>query len=351
MDNFLNFINNHDKHFKKYESIDEIDKSSLSGWLYIFCASCYDQDVNKLFNEVVDKFGKTINQLFVRLDQYEPEVDMKNIEAIHCTLASERERLLKAFLNERTSIRAVVGMEYFIGCRNLIKVLMLIIVYITDEEIIMYEEFYANKNKDEYSKLFDKIQTYLEEIKRDDQFELKIDTNIYEDVTDDIFVCEFCNSNFTNQYNLTIHQRTAKYCLKLQQKLNSQDIKDQTTENIKEIKCEFCNKEFTLKSNLKIHYNSCFSKREFEIKKELTKKYEKELEELIEKKDKEFYEYKQTIEKEFTEKYEKQLLKLKYRIDYLEKNNFKLENEINNYKNILFSKIEILSDFILKNNK
>jgi hypothetical protein len=353
MDNFLTFVNNHDKHFKKYDSIDNIDKSSLSGWLYIFCASAYDQDITKLFEELVDKFGKTINQLFVRMDQYDPEVNVQNIEAIHCTLPNQRERLIKAFLNERTSIKPVAGLEYFTNSRNLIKVLMLIIVFISDEEIVMYEEFYAKKNKVEYSKLFDKIQEYLEEIKKNNDFELKIENDINEPIVDKGLVCEFCNTTFTNQTNLNVHQRTAKYCLKLQQNLKSENTeeKDNTSNNII-LNCEYCNKEFTVKSNLKTHYSSCVLKREHDIKKEITDKYEKQLEDLKQTKDKELEELRQVKDKQFSEysqSIKEEILKLKLTNEHLEKINTKLEKEVDNYKNMLFLKVEILSDFILKN--
>jgi len=134
--NFLTFIQNHSKHFKKYDNLNSIEKSSIAGWLYIFTAYCYDKDITKILPEFTDKFGKTLRELFERLFEYNDEVNITNIEAIQCTLPCERERLVKAFLKMRTPIRPVVGNEYFIKCRNLIKILMLIIVYISDEDII-----------------------------------------------------------------------------------------------------------------------------------------------------------------------------------------------------------------------
>ena len=117
-------------------TVSSINKSSITGWLYIFSAYCYDGDITKILPEFTDKFGKTLRELFERLFEYNDEVSITNIEAIQCTLPCERERLVKAFLKMRTPIRPVVGNEYFIKCRNLIKILMLIIVYISDEDII-----------------------------------------------------------------------------------------------------------------------------------------------------------------------------------------------------------------------
>ena len=117
-------------------TVSSINKSSITGWLYIFSAYCYDGDITKILPEFTDKFGKTLKELFERLIQYKEEVNIKNIEAIHCTLPCERERLIKGYLRCKTPIKPTVGNEYFIKCRNLIKILMLIIVYISDEDII-----------------------------------------------------------------------------------------------------------------------------------------------------------------------------------------------------------------------
>lgn len=54
--------------------------------------------------------------------------------------------------------------------------------------------------------------------------------------------CQFCNKNFTNISSFNHHQKTAKYCLKIQN-----DIKSV------EIKCQYCNKIFSKQSNLNQH--------------------------------------------------------------------------------------------------
>ena len=271
---FLTFIENHNKHFKKYEDLNSIDRSSITGWLYIFCAYCYDRDITKILPEFTDKFGKTLKELFERLNQYEDEVNITNIEAIQCRLSCERERLVKAYLKLRTPIRSVVGTEYFIKCRNLIKILMLIIVYISDEDIIKYEASYSNykngKNDSEYTELFDRIERYIDKIKENDEFELKIEENVHIQILDDnkeSSICTFCNKQFSNIYNLKQHQKIAKYCIQLQNNLT--ENKDEQKGN--EFECEFCSKNFTKKSILKAHYVSCKLKKHIEDKEELEK--------------------------------------------------------------------------------
>jgi hypothetical protein len=112
--------------------------------------------------------------------------------------------------------------------------------------------------------------------------------------------CNFCSKIFSSKYSLNIHQKTTKYCLKLQGKLD--------TEN--DFECEYCNKKFTVKQNLTSHYVIC-KEREFsnkikiekeQIEKEFNSKIkvqkeqiEKEFMVQLKEKDKEINELKQTI--------------------------------------------------------
>ena len=99
--------------------------------------------------------------------------------------------------------------------------------------------------------------------------------------------CEFCNKEFSNKSNLSIHQKTTKFCLKIQQeKTNNVNINE-------DYKCEFCKKTFTSKASLIKHILTCKKKSENEfenletenntLKKEvedLKNAHKKELEEL-----------------------------------------------------------------------
>ncbi len=316
MDEFLTFINNHINHFKKYDKIEDVESVTKEGWLYIFSALCYDGDIHEILPENTDKFGKTIQMIIQRLRTYKKHVRMSNIEAIHCTFPDERERLVKAYLKYRTSIRPVAGNEYFTNCRNLIKVLMLIIVFIPDEQIVIYHKYYSEDNI-EYNILFDKIDEYIKLIKENENFELQIEKDIEEskeknfkcefckqscsnvsDLKDhqnkdttclDIqykimidnqqkkedekvkLICEYCNNYFTTDYNLKNHQKTTKFCLKLQNK--------QVEETYK---CEYCNKGFSLKAHFSGHLLICKDKKAFEEKEQNDKLMDriKELEKL-----------------------------------------------------------------------
>ena len=75
--------------------------------------------------------------------------------------------------------------------------------------------------------------------------------------------CQFCSKEFKTKYLLRIHQTQAKYCLKIQESQNYQEI----TACL--VTCKFCNKNFSTK-HFKRHDSSCKKKINFfneEIKK------------------------------------------------------------------------------------
>jgi hypothetical protein len=74
--------------------------------------------------------------------------------------------------------------------------------------------------------------------------------------------CEFCKKVLSTKSNLNLHQKTAKYCIALQ---NKEDLQIN-------LNCKFCNLEFTRKSILDNHLISCKNKKENEIKAEYEKK-------------------------------------------------------------------------------
>jgi len=98
--------------------------------------------------------------------------------------------------------------------------------------------------------------------------------------------CNFCNKMFSSRSSLNAHQKTTKYCLKLQGKIEKNNFK-----------CEFCNKSFTTKQYLSIHGELCNK----EIR-QIIKEKEKEFEEKLKEKEKEFEEKLKEKEKEFEEK-------------------------------------------------
>jgi hypothetical protein len=83
--------------------------------------------------------------------------------------------------------------------------------------------------------------------------------------------CEFCNHSFSSKGILISHQKSAKYCLKLQNKNNENFI------------CNFCNKIFTSQYNLNEHFNTCKEKQHEEMETRLKDGFIKEIEYLKEK--------------------------------------------------------------------
>lgn len=82
--------------------------------------------------------------------------------------------------------------------------------------------------------------------------------------------CQFCNKTFPSEKNLKIHQRTAKYCIKIQ---SNNDYE----EKVLNFSCEFCNKDFSHKHILNNHYNSC--------KQKMVVEKERQMKDLLDEKD------------------------------------------------------------------
>lgn len=80
--------------------------------------------------------------------------------------------------------------------------------------------------------------------------------------------CTFCDKEFSTKTNLSVHQRTAKYCLVIQGKENNN------------YECEYCSKHFTSQQSLNEHkLSSCKEKN----KQECIKEYNDEIISLREK--------------------------------------------------------------------
>lgn len=100
--------------------------------------------------------------------------------------------------------------------------------------------------------------------------------------------CCYCKKNFLNKFTLSTHQKTTKYCIKLQ------NIEIETNN----FECNFCKKILYTKQNLSSHLISCNEKKIQDRVKEQLEKQEKFYKEQLEKQEK-FY-------KEQLEKKEKQ---------------------------------------------
>ena len=77
--------------------------------------------------------------------------------------------------------------------------------------------------------------------------------------------CKYCKKIFKTKSILNHHQKTAKYCLKIQQESGLK---------IKELfKCEYCNKSLSQKVDLERHLITCSVKKE----KIITEKYKQQI--------------------------------------------------------------------------
>ena len=65
--------------------------------------------------------------------------------------------------------------------------------------------------------------------------------------------CKFCKKNYSSVSSLNYHQKTAKYCLKIQQ-ISNVEVKKVSFD------CEYCNKQFSSKQRLKVHIENCLDK-------------------------------------------------------------------------------------------
>ena len=149
--------------------------------------------------------------------------------------------------------------------------------------------------------------------------------------------CQYCERSFSTKGSLTYHQKTAKYCLKIQGKLCVKTIK-----KIKNIhfKCITCDKEFNKKYNLDRHYKVCskfqnkledkdkeYNKQLEEYKKQL-EEYKKNLEDKDKKYNKQLEEYKKNLEDKDKE-YNKQLEEYKKKLEDKDK---EYNNQLEEYK-------------------
>ena len=149
--------------------------------------------------------------------------------------------------------------------------------------------------------------------------------------------CEYCNSVFKSFSALKLHQKKAKYCIKIQK-----DNKDYTEEIINiQFKCENCGKVLSSKRNLDNHYSICNN---VEKLKDNILKYKLHISKLINQEE----EYKSTIIKQ-----EEKIKELENTIEKLAINAINKPTTTNNTTNTLnimspldFTNINKIKDLI-----
>ena len=95
----------------------------------------------------------------------------------------------------------------------------------------------------------------LEEVKAKEEIEAKYnkaEEQALKEKTNEL-TCQFCSNEFKTKYLLNNHQKQAKYCLKIQESQNSEEIITSF------ITCKYCNKNFST-GNFSRHDSSCKKK-------------------------------------------------------------------------------------------
>lgn len=171
-----------------------------------------------------------------------------------------------------------------------------------------------------------------------------------------VFDCNFCNKSFKSKSNLTLHQKTAKYCLDLRNIDNQEYI------------CEYCLKNFANKSKLDLHIKKSCKEKIGNEKTQIIQRCETELEMFKKQMD----EYKKEVKKQINE-YKKQIEEYKEENKKLQEtiskialcqkgnnttniishnnnsNNGNNSNNINNTNTLNLNDTEFMKNFITEN--
>jgi hypothetical protein len=214
-------ININKQMFTNVSSIEEIQESNEVGFLYIFDALQYDNDISITLDDVI-KLGMTTLNIKKRLIQY--KIFPKNISYINCNEPSKRERLLKSYIKEKLSINPVCGSEYFRGCRKELEKVILYFALCDLDDINKYYDLYDT---------IDKIN-WFNSLNLDEEFILK---------KNNIYSCDFCDIKFSLKRTLATHLKTSKRCISKRPNID--------------IRCIWCNGTFITKEEIDKHYKKC----------------------------------------------------------------------------------------------
>ena len=121
--------------------------------------------------------------------------------------------------------------------------------------------------------------------------------------------CDFCKKKFASKSNLYTHQKTAKFCLKLQGK-----------DNQKNFDCKYCDKVLTQRSSLEDHLDICKEKqRQLKVEQDIQQKT------LVKRLESEIVHLKKSEKDKLKEKDKYYEEKLKEKNEYISKLEAKLE--------------------------
>jgi len=156
-------------------------------------------------------------------------------------------------------------------------------------------------------------------------------------------ICTFCNKQYNSLSSLNYHQKTAKFCLKLQQNIQE--------ENNTNFSCEHCEKIFSTKFNLNRHLGICNIKilkdtlnQELKLKEEQYLTEKSNLEKQIKEKDKQISKLENNI-KDNTD-LEKRIITFQYELKEKETQLKEKENQINSQREDFLERISKLETTI-----
>lgn len=243
--NLIKFLETYDSYFIKYKDKNHLKKSNEKGWIYMFLTSFYNNK-NMTINlpENTYKIGKTDSTIYLRFSTYNNIVDMKDIHTIKCSFPDQRELILKKYIKFKAGINPVSGQEYFSNCKNFLKTLILIIIFIKEEII----------TKVDSDIIINKIEEIINIIKTTGIFDLNNiqfeNYNIQLINIDNKYVCKYCKNKFKNISSLNYHIKTNEKCISQRSDINNHYLSE----------CEYCFKKFTQKDHLINHLSSCKKK-------------------------------------------------------------------------------------------
>lgn len=144
-----------------------------------------------------------------------------------------------------------------------------------------------------------------------------------------MFICEYCNSNFNRKIALNKHQKSAKYCLKIQLEISTNYT------------CDGCGVSLSKNQNLVQHQNNCS---EYKIKK-LKETYELKIQRKINRKNLKIINQQKI--------YENRIKKLENKIDritnrLIDRPTITNNNSTTTNNNLLIQQLEPITDSFLK---
>ena len=131
--------------------------------------------------------------------------------------------------------------------------------------------------------------------------------------------CEYCKKEFSSKSSLNNHKKTAKFCLKLQNK----------KDDINNFNCEYCSRNFTSKQPLITHLNTCKNKKQDLVNIEITN-----LQNKLKEREKEFQEREKDLQNKLKER-EKEFLKFQLQEKYFLQQEENYKEQIKDLQNKL----------------